>query len=40
MYTKKFVFSAFTMPALVYFHHAADFQARRRQDKVLTSQGR
>ena len=33
MYTKKFVFSAATLPALVWMHQAADFQARRRADK-------
>lgn len=33
MYSKKFVFSAFTVPAMVYMNHAADFQKRRREDK-------
>jgi len=33
MYTKKFVFSAATLPALVWMHQAADFQARRSADK-------
>jgi len=33
MYTKKFVFTAATMPALIYMNRAADFQGRRRQDK-------
>jgi len=25
MYTKKFVFSAFTVPGLIYMHQASDF---------------
>jgi|DEB0MinimDraft_12_1074336.scaffolds.fasta_scaffold12275_2 hypothetical protein len=33
MYTKKFVFTAATMPALIYMNRAGDFQARRREDK-------
>jgi hypothetical protein len=33
MYTKKFFFSALTLPVLVYTSNAADFQKRRRQDK-------
>ncbi len=33
MYTKKFVFSALTLPALVFMSQASDFQARRRDDK-------
>ena len=33
MYTKKFVFSAGTIPAMVFMNHAADFQKRRRVDK-------
>jgi len=33
MYTKKFVFSAFTVPALIYANSAADFQHRRATDK-------
>jgi hypothetical protein len=34
MYSKKFIFSGFTVPALVYAHSAADFQQRRLQDKL------
>jgi hypothetical protein len=34
MYTKKFVFTAMTMPALIYFNRAAHFQQRRREEKV------
>ena len=34
MYTKKFVFTAFSVPALVWMNQAADFQARRKNDKV------
>jgi hypothetical protein len=33
MYAKKFVFTASTMPMLVFFHQAADFQKRRSNDK-------
>jgi hypothetical protein len=33
MYSKKFIFSAFTVPALMYANGAADFQTRRLQDK-------
>jgi hypothetical protein len=33
MYTKKFIFTAFTMPGLIYFNGAADFQHRRGNDK-------
>ena len=33
MYTKKFIFSAFTLPALMYANGAADFQNRRLLDK-------
>lgn len=33
MYSKKFVFSGFTVPALIYAQAAADFQSRRFQDK-------
>lgn len=33
MYAKKFVFSATTIPMLVFMHQAAGFQQRRRQDK-------
>jgi hypothetical protein len=33
MYSKKFIFSAFTVPVLVYTSQAGDFQKRRRQDK-------
>mmetsp|Transcript_9716 Transcript_9716/g.14800 ORF Transcript_9716/g.14800 Transcript_9716/m.14800 type:complete len:253 (-) Transcript_9716:106-864(-) len=33
MYTKKFVFSAVTLPALVFMSQASDFQARRGSDK-------
>jgi len=34
MYSKKFIFSAVTLPALVYTSNAADFQKRRREDKA------
>ena len=34
MYAKKFVFTAATMPALVFMNRAADFQQRRAQDKT------
>jgi len=37
MYTKKFVFSAFTVPGLVFMHQASDFQQRRRVDKMTES---
>jgi hypothetical protein len=33
MYAKKFVFSATTLPALIFMHQAAEFQKRRRIDK-------
>jgi hypothetical protein len=33
MYSKKFVFSAFSLPVLVYASNASDFQRRRREDK-------
>ena len=33
MYTKKFIFSAFTIPGLIYVNSAADFQERRNADK-------
>jgi len=33
MYRRKFVFSAFTLPMMVYFQQASDFQTRRRLDK-------
>ena len=33
MYTKKFVFSAATLPAMVWMNQASDFQARRRMEK-------
>ena len=33
MYTKKFIFSAATLPVLVYTSQASDFQKRRRIDK-------
>ena len=33
MYTKKFVFSAFTVPGLIYMQQAAEFQQRRKHDK-------
>lgn len=33
MYAKKFVFTASTLPMLMFMHQAADFQKRRRQDK-------
>ena len=33
MYTKKFFFTALTMPGLIYFNRAGDFKARRRQEK-------
>lgn len=33
MYSKKFIFSAFTVPALMYANGAADFQNRRMLDK-------
>ncbi len=33
MYTKKFFFTALTMPGIIYFNRAGDFQARRRADK-------
>ena len=34
MYMKKFVFSAVTLPALVFTNGAADFQKRRKEDKA------
>lgn len=34
MYSKKFYFSAVTLPVLVYTSNAADFQKRRREDKA------
>jgi len=40
MYTKKFVFSAGTLPALIWMHQASDFQARRRADKEHEAQRR
>jgi len=40
MYSKKFVFSATTLPALIWMHQAADFQARRSQDKTVEGQRR
>ena len=33
MYTKKFFFTALTMPGLIYFNRASDFQARQRREK-------
>jgi hypothetical protein len=33
MYSKKLVFSAFSLPGLVYMNTAANFQKRRREDK-------
>ena len=33
MYTKKFFFTALTMPGLIYFNRAGDFQARQKADK-------
>ena len=33
MYTKKFLFTAVTMPGLIYFNRASDFQARRKAEK-------
>jgi len=33
MYAKKFVFTASTLPALMFMHQAADFQNRRKKDK-------
>jgi hypothetical protein len=33
MYSKKFIFSAATIPAMVYMNRAADFQGRRKEDK-------
>jgi len=34
MYAKKFVFSATTLPMLVYINQAANFQANRSADKT------
>ena len=33
MYAKKIVFSAFTAPALVFMHQAAEYQGRRGDEK-------
>ena len=33
MYTKKFFFTALTMPGLIYMNRASDFQARRKAEK-------
>ena len=33
MYAKKFVFTASTLPGLIFMHQAAEFQRRRRVDK-------
>ena len=32
-HAKKFMFTASTVPALVFIHQAADFQKRRQTDK-------
>ena len=40
MYSKKFIFSAFTLPVLVFSSNAADFQKRRREDKERESNRR
>jgi hypothetical protein len=34
MYTKKFFFTALTMPGLIYFNRASDFQARQKDEKL------
>ena len=40
MYSKKFIFSAVSVPFLVYTSNAADFQKRRREDKARESERR
>jgi hypothetical protein len=40
MYTKKFIFSAVTLPGLVFFQQASDFQQRRKADKEAEAQRR
>jgi hypothetical protein len=33
MYTKKFIFSAVTVPGLIFMQQASDFQQRRKAEK-------
>ena len=40
MYTRKFIFSAFSLPTMVYMHHASGFQQRRSADKDAEAQRR
>ncbi len=40
MYSKKFVFSAFTVPGLIFMHQASDFQQRRMADKKAEAERR
>lgn len=40
MYKKKIVFSAFTLPALVFVQQCAEYQQRQREDKEHEAQRR
>jgi len=40
MYTRKLFFSGFSIPLLVYANTAADFQRRRKEDKLKETQRR
>ena len=40
MYTKKFLFSACTVPGLLYFNLASEFQRRRKADKEVEAKRR